>query len=106
LFEFGINRFHFIGIRKKIKHRIVFDFLGTVQFLYNFVEGSPIRHATLEKISKESCIKRKTLKSLSNTRWACRAEAVSAVQENFSMLVPAMMRYVKILKYPMSGQKD
>ncbi|XP_060879703.1 uncharacterized protein LOC132951771 [Metopolophium dirhodum] len=75
---------------KKIKHRIVFDFLGTVQFLYNFIEGSPIRHATLEKISKESCIKLKTLKSLSNTKWACRAEAVSAVQENFSMLVPAI----------------
>ncbi|KAE9522127.1 hypothetical protein AGLY_017471 [Aphis glycines] len=76
--------------KKKINHRIVFDFLGTVQFLYNFIEGSPIRHATLEKISKESCIKLRTLKSLSNTRWACSAEAVSAVQENVSMLVPAI----------------
>lgn len=32
----------------------------------------------------------KTLKSLSNTRWACRAEAVSAVLTNYSILLPTI----------------
>lgn len=31
-------------------NRLVFNFLGTIQFIYNFIEGSPMRHATLEKI--------------------------------------------------------
>lgn len=33
------------------KNPIVFDFFGTIQCLYTFIEGSCIRHATLEKIA-------------------------------------------------------
>lgn len=45
--------------------------------LYAFVEASPVRHAVMEKISKEVGTQLKSLKSLSTTRWACRAEAVA-----------------------------
>lgn len=31
---------------------LTFDFLGTVQFVYSFLENSPIRHAVLENIAK------------------------------------------------------
>lgn len=56
----------------------LFDFLGTVQFFYSFIEGSPIRHAVFEKFAKENVVKVQTLKSFSQRRWTCRAEAVNA----------------------------
>jgi len=31
------------------QNRVLFDFLGTVQFVYSFIEGSPMRHAIFEK---------------------------------------------------------
>ncbi|XP_050065097.1 uncharacterized protein LOC126554022 [Aphis gossypii] len=62
------------------QNRVTFDFFGSIQLIYNFIESSCTRHATLEKVATNSAnIKLKTLKSVSNTRWACRAEAVSAV---------------------------
>ena len=39
-----------------------------VQMIFSFVEGSPIRHSVLEKISQQTNNKLKTLKSLSTTR--------------------------------------
>lgn len=59
-----------------------FDFFGNIQLIYNFIEGSCVRHAALEKIANSVNIKLKTLKSVSTTRWACRYEAVSAVKVN------------------------
>ncbi|CAI6359549.1 unnamed protein product [Macrosiphum euphorbiae] len=32
------------------KNRIAFDFFGTIQLVYNFIEGSSSRHAIFEKI--------------------------------------------------------
>lgn len=69
------------------QNRIMFDFLGTVQMIHNFVEASPVRHAILEQISKEMNLKLKTLKTLSTTRWACRSEAIEAVKNNYSALL-------------------
>jgi len=60
-------------------NRIVFDFFGVVQLTYSFIEGSAIRHAVLERISADINASLKTMKSLSTTRWACRSEAVSAL---------------------------
>ncbi|KAL4101270.1 hypothetical protein QTP88_021290 [Uroleucon formosanum] len=72
------------------QNRLIFNFLGTVQFIYNFIENSPMRHATLEKVAKETGDKLHTLKSCSNTRWACRAEAVKAIMNNYEVLIIAI----------------
>uniref|UniRef100_A0A8C5M9G2 TTF-type domain-containing protein n=1 Tax=Leptobrachium leishanense TaxID=445787 RepID=A0A8C5M9G2_9ANUR len=72
------------------QNRTVFDFFGIIQTVYAFMEGSPVRHAVMEKISQEVGSQLKTLKSLSNTRWACRAEAVAAIKENFSIILQAL----------------
>ncbi|CAM5083951.1 unnamed protein product [Eretmochelys imbricata] len=69
------------------QNRTVFDFFRVIQTLYAFMEGSPVRHAVMEKISQEVGSQLKTLKSLSNTRWACRAEAVAAVKQNYSIIL-------------------
>jgi len=58
-------------------NRLIFDFFVIVQFIYTFIEGNCSRHATFEKISNEIGSTFRTLKSLSTTRWACRAEAVA-----------------------------
>jgi len=49
-----------------------------------------MRHAILEKISKDVGIKLLTLKSCSITRWACRAEAVKSVLNNYEVLLLAI----------------
>ncbi|KAL4141956.1 hypothetical protein QTP88_004495 [Uroleucon formosanum] len=72
------------------QNRLIFNFLGTVQFIYNFIENSPMRHATLEKVAKETGDKLHTLKSCSNIRWACRAEAVKAIMNNYEVLIIAI----------------
>lgn len=76
------------SISKQVKkNRLVFNFFGTIQFIYNFIESSPIRHATLEKIAKETNVTLMTIKSCSTTRWACRAEAVKAILNNYDTLL-------------------
>ena len=65
---------------------------GLLQNLYTFLEGSPHRHAKLEKIIKQvnSKPRMKLIKKLSDTRWACRSDAILAVFENFSAIVQAL----------------
>ncbi|XP_025421525.1 zinc finger MYM-type protein 1-like [Sipha flava] len=72
------------------RNRLVFNFFGTIQFIYNFIESSAMRHAILEKISKDVGIKLITLKSCSITHWACRAEAVKSVLNNYEVLLLAI----------------
>jgi len=69
---------------------IVFDFFGVVQVIFNFIEGSPKRHAVFEEIVKQTDAKLKTLKSLSDTRWACRSEAVSVIHAQFEAITKAI----------------
>jgi len=35
------------------KNQIVFNFLGSVQFLYTLIESSPMRHAVFENLAKD-----------------------------------------------------
>ncbi|KAL4113463.1 hypothetical protein QTP88_017079 [Uroleucon formosanum] len=72
------------------RNKLVFIFFGTIQFTYNFIESSAMRHAILEKISKDVGIKLLTLKLCSITRWACRAEAVKSVLNNYEVLLLAI----------------
>jgi len=71
-------------------NKVTFNFFGNIQVIYSFVEGSCTRHAVLEKIASTINIKLKTLKSVSTTRWACRAEAVSAIKKNYAALLIAI----------------
>jgi len=80
------------------KNRVVFDFFGCVQMIFSFVEGSPIRHSVLEKISQQTNNKLKTLKSLSTTRWACRSEAIEAVDHNYDSLIQCLSEIYKTTK--------
>lgn len=64
--------------------------MGTIQFVYSFIEGSPSRHAIFEKIAKENSVKLQTLKSCSQRRWACCAEAVNAIKKNYNVLIDAL----------------
>ncbi|KAF0711002.1 zinc finger MYM-type protein 1-like, partial [Aphis craccivora] len=70
--------------------RCIFNFFGTIQFIYSFIEISPTRHAILENIIASSGYKFRTLKSLSTTRWACRAEAVNSVKFNYGAILIAI----------------
>lgn len=57
-----------------------------LQSLYNFIEKSTKRHAIFENIKKSFQSfsgGTSTLKSLSDTRWACRVEAVRSLLDNF-----------------------
>jgi len=77
------------------KNRVIFDFFGYIQMIYSFIECSPIRHAVLEKIAEQTNKKLKSLKSLSTTRWACRSEAIEAVDQNFNSLILCLLEIAK-----------
>ena len=68
------------------------NFFGIIQNLYTFIEASPHRHSTLVAFMVELSSKPrvKTLKKLSDTRWACRSDAVQAVYENFEAIVKSL----------------
>ena len=68
------------------------NFFGVLQNLYTFLEASPHRHAKLEAviIQVNSKPRVKSLKRLSDTRWACRSDAILAVIENLSAIVLAL----------------
>jgi len=61
-----------------------------LQLTYAFIEGSAVRHAILENISKQINVTLRIMKSLSTIRWACRAEAVSAIKHNYLALINAL----------------
>ncbi|KAL4097737.1 hypothetical protein QTP88_022459 [Uroleucon formosanum] len=82
------------------RNKLVFNFFGTIQFTYNFIESSAMRHAILEKISKDVGIKLLTLKSCSITRWACRAEAVKSVLNNYEVLLLAIEKICESSSVP------
>lgn len=69
------------------KNNVIFDFFGVLQIIYSFVEASPVRHAILERVSKDINLKLRSLKTLSIIRWACRSEAIEAVKNNYSALL-------------------
>ena len=72
------------------ENKLVFDFFGVVPFTYSFIEGICVRHDVFEKLAKEGNNSVNHLKSLSINRWACRAEAVSAIKENYKATVLAI----------------
>ena len=70
--------------------------LGTMQRLYNFIEGSPKRHTIfkdMEVESEEHVVL--TIKSLSVTRWSCSWAAVKAVVEQMPKIIQALLKLSK-----------
>lgn len=65
-------------------------FFGIVHLVFNFIEGSPKRHAVFKIIVMQTKIKHTAMKSLSETRWACRLEAVSVIFLQLKVIVRAI----------------
>ena len=66
--------------------------LGTLQSLYNFLEASPKRHAVFSSVKVDgNFITNLTLKSMSETRWSCRWEAVKAIYEQIRKVIRALL---------------
>ena len=67
--------------------------LGTVNAIYNFVEGSPKTHAIFvenqETILNEGQ-RHLTIKLLSDTRWASRINAVQSILENLEVIISTL----------------
>ena len=55
--------------------------VGTIQSLYNFTGGCAKRVASFKVIELEGELLSLSLKSLGETRWACRYEVMRAVNE-------------------------
>ena len=68
--------------------------LGTLQSLYNFLQGSTKRHALFHSFEVDSDHLVLALKSLSDTRMSCQREAVKAVTE-CQEIVKALLRMTR-----------
>ncbi|CAB4021665.1 zinc finger MYM-type 1-like, partial [Paramuricea clavata] len=73
------------------------DFFGTLQNLYVFIESCPKRHAVYLKHQREfnaaveGTNKREyVLKKLSDTRWACRADSITAIYNTFEAVIATL----------------
>ncbi len=65
---------------------------GTISELHNFMEASAKRHAVFQEIQKQSGCKSLTLKSLSDTRWACRAEALKVIKKRLEDVITSLQK--------------
>ncbi|EDS30272.1 conserved hypothetical protein [Culex quinquefasciatus] len=63
-------------------------------------DGSPSRHAIFEKVVARCGSQLKTLKTLSTTRWAARAEAVTAISEQLDEIVQTLREIVATTNSP------
>ena len=73
------------------------DFFGTLQNLYVFIETCTKRHAMYLKhkrelnASEEGKKKREyVLKKLSDTRWACRADSITAIYHTLEAVIATL----------------
>ncbi|KAL4098362.1 hypothetical protein QTP88_022991 [Uroleucon formosanum] len=81
-----------IDLAKQVSY--VRNVFGTLNTLHNFIGASSKRHAIFEKmysvLNVSTCDGPKTLKSLSDTRWSCRLDALKAVLLNFQTVVSTL----------------
>ncbi|CAM5131813.1 unnamed protein product [Natator depressus] len=62
-----------------------------MQTLYAFMEGSPVRHAVMEKISQEVESQLKTLKH----KMGMQSGRMAAVKQNYSIIIQALQEIIK-----------
>lgn len=81
-----------IDLASKISY--VRNVFGTMNTLHNFIGASSKRHAVFEKmystLNASTCGGPKTLKSLSDTRWSCRLDALKSILFNFQTVVSSL----------------
>lgn len=68
------------------------NMFGAMQSLHNFIHASSKRHAVFESTLLEFSKKSgpSTLKSLSDTRWSCRAEALNSILLNYEVIIKTL----------------
>jgi hypothetical protein len=79
------------------KNKIARDFFGTLQNLYVFIQTCPKRHSVYVKNQREINAhagggeKREyTLKKLSDTRWACRADSIVGIHHTLDAVIATL----------------
>ncbi len=79
------------------KNKIARDFFGTLQNLYVFIQSCPKRHSVYVKNQRKINAragggeKREyTLKKLSDTRWACRAEGIIGIYRTLDAVIATL----------------
>ena len=72
--------------------------LDTIQSLHNFIGGSAKRVASFKDVELEGELLSLSLKSLSETRWACRYEALCTVNEQLEPIIK-MLAFLVLYKY-------
>ena len=65
------------------------NFFGVIQSLYNFIAGSSKRHVFL-KMQNGGMSTRVTLKSLSDTRWACHINSLRSLNTALSAVLDTL----------------
>ena len=67
------------------------NFFGVIQSLYNFIAGSSKRHDIFLKMQKERGMSAPvTLKSLSDTRWACHINSFRSLNTTLSAVLDTL----------------
>ena len=81
------------------KNDITCNFIGDIQSLHTFINGSTKRHSIFVNMQKtEQCSSKQTvtLKSLSDTRWACRINSLNAINNTLPAIVSTLKKIVEI----------
>ena len=78
-------------------NKIARDFFGTLQNLYVFIQSCPKRHCVYVRNQRETNShaegreKREyTLKKLSDSRWACRADSITAIHQTLDAVIATL----------------
>ena len=82
------------------------SFFGLLESLYSFFVASPKRVAQLHKCQENANKPNQMPKSLSDTRWAARANAVEHVRDNFDCYVSALEELIAKNQLNAHGHSD
>ena len=83
------------------KNRMTLNYFGTLESLYCFVRNSIYRNQLFMTLQsefekgaddEEGAPRSLSLKKLCETRWACRIQAITAVQRNYEVLIQLLER--------------
>lgn len=66
------------------------NMFGILKSIYAFIGASSKRYSIFENIQNESKLPNITLKSLSDTMWNCRVEAIKSVLKNFECIISTL----------------
>ena len=77
------------------------NFFGLVQNLYVFLETCSMRHELFQRMQKVHCNGQvKTLKKLSDTRWACRVDSIRVIDSTLPAIISTLDEII------MNGKKS